>query len=295
MLAGTGAHGFSGDGGPATAANFDVIADIKAAPDGSVYIADRGNRRIRRIDKSGIITTIASTGADGNRGDGGPATQAQLYPEALAIGPDGGVYVSTTMHGTHGRASAHIPVRDYHDRCRQRMGCLIMICHRDAATTFLPRRRSSIRSPSTLVPIGTFGWTMVRFVLRRIGPDGIVHRVTATHSMSSVATVGLYRCTIPIDVRREQARRASAIRWSVQHLRVARPTSIVLGDGGNGIIWRIGTDGLFRRVAGVASLGRRCILQATEARAAREVQRHPVGRCCPRRDAVPSQTIKTGE
>ena len=122
VLAGTGAFGFSGDGGPATAATFSGIVDIKAAPDGSVYVADRGNRRIRRIDKSGIITTFAGTGADGNAGDGGPATQAQLYPEALSIGPDGSVYVITTDRvGSSGPRIKRIStVRDHHDRCRRR-------------------------------------------------------------------------------------------------------------------------------------------------------------------------------
>ncbi|MCY4584781.1 MAG: SBBP repeat-containing protein, partial [Bryobacterales bacterium] len=62
---------------------------------GNVYIADANNHRIRRVDSSGIITTIAGTGERGFGGDGGPATQAQLYsPRGVAVDGAGNVYIA---------------------------------------------------------------------------------------------------------------------------------------------------------------------------------------------------------
>jgi RHS repeat-associated protein len=94
-VAGTGGAGFSGDGGPATKAELWQPEGVTVGPDGSLYIADYYNNRVRKVDPSGIITTVAGTGAWGFGGDGGPATQAQLKgPEGVAVGPDGSVYIA---------------------------------------------------------------------------------------------------------------------------------------------------------------------------------------------------------
>jgi serine/threonine-protein kinase len=61
-VAGTGAPGFSGDGGPATAAELDAPAGLAVSADGRLYIADQGNDRVRRIDRDGVITTVAGGG-----------------------------------------------------------------------------------------------------------------------------------------------------------------------------------------------------------------------------------------
>ncbi len=79
VLAGTGAKGFSGDGGPARDATFNGLHNLAIAPDGTIYLADTWNYRIRRIDpKTNIITTFAGTGKKGFSGDGGPAAQADF-------------------------------------------------------------------------------------------------------------------------------------------------------------------------------------------------------------------------
>ncbi len=150
VVAGTGQSGFSGDGGPAAKAELHAPHDLAFDAEGNLYIADSGNHRIRRIDRQGVITTLAGDGKlaktgyndppltgslnnpqslafdrDGNLliadtynhvlrrldrkgvmtifagsvpghgGDGGPATKAQIsLPMAVAVAPDGGVYIS---------------------------------------------------------------------------------------------------------------------------------------------------------------------------------------------------------
>jgi DNA-binding beta-propeller fold protein YncE len=86
-IAGTGVAGFSGDGGPATLAAFHLPEDIAVDAQGRILVADRSNHRIRRIDESGIVTTIAGSGVPGLSGDGGPATSAALR-EPRGVGLD---------------------------------------------------------------------------------------------------------------------------------------------------------------------------------------------------------------
>ena len=86
-VAGTGEKGHAGDGGAATAAQFNGMHNLAVAPNGDLFIADTWNCRVRKIDaKTGVITTVAGTGVKGYSGDGGPADQAQcgdLYCVAL--------------------------------------------------------------------------------------------------------------------------------------------------------------------------------------------------------------------
>lgn len=79
VFAGTGVKGDTGDGGPARKATFNGMHNLAVAPDGTVYLADTWNNRIRKIDpKTGTITAFAGTGKKGYAGDGGPARDAQF-------------------------------------------------------------------------------------------------------------------------------------------------------------------------------------------------------------------------
>lgn len=95
-FAGTGGRGFSGDGGPAAQAQFDVVMCVTLSPDGSqMIIADLGNRRIRSIDMtSGIVTTLAGNGEKGVPQDGQPALESPLIdPRAAAMDAEGNLYI----------------------------------------------------------------------------------------------------------------------------------------------------------------------------------------------------------
>lgn len=99
-VAGTGDPGYSGDGGLATAATMGAVADLAVLPGGGFLIADPSNNVIRRMSPSGIISTVAGTGAGGFSGDGGQARSAKLaFPHGVAVMPDGGFLIADT--GNH--------------------------------------------------------------------------------------------------------------------------------------------------------------------------------------------------
>ena len=94
-VAGSGTSGYSGDGGPATKAAMNIPAGLAFDKQGNLYIADRANHRVRKVDTKGIITTVAGNGTVGFSGDGGPATQASLnLPSGLAVDNKGNLYIS---------------------------------------------------------------------------------------------------------------------------------------------------------------------------------------------------------
>jgi len=99
-IVGNGAQGFAGDGLPASQAHLNFPEKIALAPDGELYFADQGNSRIRKLTVDGHVVTVAGTGVQGLAGDGGPVALSQVRrPEAVALAPDGDLYVVDT--GNH--------------------------------------------------------------------------------------------------------------------------------------------------------------------------------------------------
>ncbi len=94
-IAGTGDAEFSGDGSPATSAGISLPFFLAFDPAGNLYVSAYGDRRVRKIDGGGIITTVAGTGGSYS-GDGGPATEAGISgPTGLAIDSGGNLYIAS--------------------------------------------------------------------------------------------------------------------------------------------------------------------------------------------------------
>lgn len=106
-IAGSGAPGFSGDGGPASAARLAFPQGLALDAAGNLYVSDSSNFRVRRIGPDGIITTIAGTGLRGSSGDGGPAVAAMLAgPAHLAVDAQGNVLIADPSANRIRRVSA---------------------------------------------------------------------------------------------------------------------------------------------------------------------------------------------
>ena len=95
-MAGSGEFGFSGDGGPATSAAFNVAGAIAVDRAGNLWISDTGNHRIRKVAAgTGIISTVAGNGSKGFSGDNGPATNAALnVPVGISVDAAGNLFIA---------------------------------------------------------------------------------------------------------------------------------------------------------------------------------------------------------
>ena len=94
-FAGNNMPGYSGDGGPATAASLNTPSAITTDAAGNIYIADGGGSVVRKVDIYGIITTIAGNDTPGYSGDNGPATTAMLNtPQGIAVDTAGNIYIA---------------------------------------------------------------------------------------------------------------------------------------------------------------------------------------------------------
>ena len=93
-IAGSGGRAYGGDNGPATEAYFLNPYDVSVDRSGRVVVADTLNGRVRRVDKNGVVHTVAGTGESADRGDGGPAAGAGLTVVwSVTHGPDGAIYL----------------------------------------------------------------------------------------------------------------------------------------------------------------------------------------------------------
>jgi sugar lactone lactonase YvrE len=99
-VAGTGKSGYSGDGGPATEAELNNPVGVALDAHGRLYIADTENHCVRRLDLDGTIHTVVGTCTErGDRGEGGPPTEARLdRPYGVTVSPDGDLYVVDTYN-----------------------------------------------------------------------------------------------------------------------------------------------------------------------------------------------------
>jgi DNA-binding beta-propeller fold protein YncE len=94
-IAGNGQRGYTGDGGPAIDASFNMPHELRFDKRGDLFIVERDNHVVRKVDmKSRVVTTFAGTGVAGFSGDGGPATKAQLRsPHSIAFDRDGNLLI----------------------------------------------------------------------------------------------------------------------------------------------------------------------------------------------------------
>ena len=98
-VAGNGISGYSGDGGAATSASLNVPEGVAVDAVGNIFIADAGSHIIRKVNASGVISTVAGNGTEGFGGDGGAATSANLYqPFGVAVDAAGNIFIADTKN-----------------------------------------------------------------------------------------------------------------------------------------------------------------------------------------------------
>ncbi|HET6508977.1 MAG TPA: DNRLRE domain-containing protein [Baekduia sp.] len=225
-----------GDGGPAKDALFLNLGGGAAGPDGSLYIADTGHHRVRRIAPDGTISTFAGGGDpgpdDADAGDGGPATDAYIdAPLSVAVGPDGTVYIAAlfsvravgddgvirTVAGTGGGGT---PSGDD-----------------GRATDAVLRANAVAVTPDGTLYIDDFNHHQIR----RVAPDGIISRFAGT------GTSGFSGDDGPAD---------DAELNYPSGVAVGQDGAVYIGDSSNYRVRRVGTDGIITTVAGDGGPGR---------------------------------------
>jgi RHS repeat-associated protein len=218
-----------GDGGPAIQAQFQSSRGIAMGLDGSLYIADSDTARIHRVGPDGIITTVAGNGTFGSSGDGGPATQAQLFfPVGVAVGPDGSLYIAE--RGSRIR--------------RVGPNGIITTVAGTGVAGFSgdggPASQAQLNDPWA-VAVGPDGSLYIADMqarrVRRVGPNGIITTVAGNGTFGSSGDGG------PATQAQFQ---------QLEDIAVGPDSSLYITDYSSGRVRRVGPDGIITTVAGTA-------------------------------------------
>ncbi len=243
-FAGTGSFASSGDGGPATQAGVDPWS-MAIARDGSMYIAEADNNRIRRVDPNGIITTVVGNGNCGDPVEGALAMSTPIcFPEWIAIGPDGALYFTQNPSSGAGqidRVGADGIVRIY-------AGASSVACNlRDAGNTSNcgdggPARTASMGFVEGLA-FGADGSLYVtesdNAVVRVIDPSGVIRRFAGRTPDGGNPNFG--------------GDGGPAVNGGLQNpgiLAVGPDGSVFIGDDFNPIVRQVTPDGIITSVMG---------------------------------------------
>jgi uncharacterized protein (TIGR03437 family) len=227
-IAGTGVPGYGGDGGPAISATLGSPGPAKYDRAGNLYFADTGSYRIRRIDASGIITTVAGTGIQGTLGADGPAAQAQIgFVTDLVIDAAGYVYFAE-----YGQAA----VRRLTPSARIEVYATCAACETNYYTAL------------AMDPSGNL-YVSDQDQIFRISTDRVVHNFAG---FGPYATPNMGNGGPALNAPPSNFVRLAAD--SVGNLYTEEGNGIPGGDSFAFIIRRIGTDGVINVVAGTFSL-----------------------------------------
>jgi RHS repeat-associated protein len=231
-FAGTGVPGYNGDGIPATSAQLFQPEGIALGPDGSVYIADGGNNRIRRVKPDGFISTVAGTGVQGSDGDGGPATAARLwFPFGVALGPDGSLIVADTGNSRIRRVGPD--------------GVITTVAGNPDADVLGdggPATAAMLTFPRS-VALGADGSVYIAdafdYRVRRVRPDGIIVTFAGTGNAGSDGDGGV----------------ATLANLTATGVAVGRDGSVFIVDSDSSKVRRVGANGIITTWAGNGSAG----------------------------------------
>ena len=227
-IAGTGERGFSGDGGPATDAALNVPFDVRVDGEGSVFITDFGNHRIRKVTPDGRIHTVAGTGEAGYSGDGGRAEAAKLDgPYGSLPTPDGGLLIADSGNNAVRRVDAE--------------GIITTIAgtgERGFSGDDGPASAARLDSPQSLY-LGPGGRIYVNdehnHAIRVIDPDGTISLVVGT-GQPGLAADGVPGEGAPLN--------------DPEDLALGPDGSLFITDADNARVIVIDTEGRLRHIAG---------------------------------------------
>jgi sugar lactone lactonase YvrE len=229
-FAGSGTAGFAGDGGKATEAQLSAPRGVAVGPDGSVYIADTGNNRVRRVAPDGTISAFAGTGNVAFDGDGGKASEASLSsPQRLAVDAQGNVYITDVNNGRIRRVTTDGIIKTVAGNGQP--GATGDGGDATAAALEFPWAIALDAAGNLYID------QVLSNVIRRVTPDGKISTVAGT------GTAGF----------NGEAGKASEIQLnSPLGIAVDASNNLLIADSANGRVRRLTPDGMITTIAGGA-------------------------------------------
>jgi YD repeat-containing protein len=249
-----------GDGGPATQAAITYPTGIAIGRDGSIYIAETGAHRIRKVSPGGTLSTVAGDGTAGFSGDDGPASAAQLNsPRGLAIGRDGSLYIADTGNGRVRRISPDGRIHTIAGNGDTGGGYADILEPLPAGSRFAVRGTRAASSPAdgdggparqaalshpVAVAIGADGSVFVSDSIgqriRRISPSGIISTFAGGGTSGERGDGGLA---------------TNAYLNGPAQIALAPDGSLYIADEFDGVVRKVGVDGRITTVAGATTGG----------------------------------------